>query len=270
MFEMGIKPDVITFADTGAERPHTYSHIVAMNNWLMSVGFPQIVVVRKQYRDGSEADIYDHHFDRSMLPSIAYGYKKCSQKFKIAPQDKYMNSIPECKEIWKSGGKVKKAIGYEYGEQRRAKIQDDKKYEYWYPLIEWGWTREDCVAAIDRARLKRPGKSSCFFCPNMHKSEIIEQDAMYPDLSRKIIALESKVLEDPFRYVEVDVWVNQETGEMSHMERDGYELATVKQKTTKSIVGLGRKWQWSDLLNQGDMFGFCDTGTGNCDCYDGD
>jgi serine/threonine protein kinase len=41
-----------------------------------------------------------------MLPSLAYGFKSCSQKFKIAPQDKYTNNLPQPKALWKAGDKV--------------------------------------------------------------------------------------------------------------------------------------------------------------------
>ena len=32
------------------------------------------------------------------LPAIAYGYKKCSLKHKIDPQEKFCNNYPPCRE----------------------------------------------------------------------------------------------------------------------------------------------------------------------------
>ena len=37
--------------------------------------------------------------------------------------------------------------------------------------MDWGWTREDCIAAIQQEGLPLPGKSSCFFCPSMKKKD---------------------------------------------------------------------------------------------------
>jgi len=48
----------------------------------------------------------------------------------------------------------------------------DKKFLTQYPLIEWGWYREDCVKAIQSEGMMLPGKSSCFLCPAMKKPEI--------------------------------------------------------------------------------------------------
>lgn len=46
MYEQGERPDVILFADTGGEKPHTYTHLKAIDEWLSRVGFPTIQVVR--------------------------------------------------------------------------------------------------------------------------------------------------------------------------------------------------------------------------------
>ncbi len=107
----------------------------------------------------------------------------------------FCNNYQPCKEVWASGQRVHKYIGYDAGETRRiqhaAPIDEaDKKYEKHYPLYEWGWTREECVHVIERAGLPRPGKSSCFFCPSMKKKEIQALWENYPDLFERAIALE--------------------------------------------------------------------------------
>ncbi|WP_223229839.1 hypothetical protein [Pseudoalteromonas piscicida] len=119
----GIKADFITFADTGAEKPHTYQHLTIMNNWLLSNGWPQITIVKKNYRDGAVANLYDHSFSRNMLPSLAYGFKNCSQKFKIQPQEKACNNFQPFKDCWALGEKVVKYIGYDIDEPERVKGQ---------------------------------------------------------------------------------------------------------------------------------------------------
>ena len=43
----GIPVDLITFADTGAEQPHTYQFLDTMNQWLREHGMPPITVVEK-------------------------------------------------------------------------------------------------------------------------------------------------------------------------------------------------------------------------------
>ena len=44
MYEKGLKPDLILFADTGGEMPDTYEHVSKVAEWCMQVGwdFPAI------------------------------------------------------------------------------------------------------------------------------------------------------------------------------------------------------------------------------------
>lgn len=231
MYERGIRPDYITFADTGGEKPHTYQHLNDMQAWLKSVGFPEIVIVKKVDKNGDVLTLEENCINKKMLPSLAYGYKKCSQKFKIAPQDKYFNNIPEAKAYFRAGYKIKKFIGYDANETHRAGIKEDKKYTYSYPLIEWGWDRKDCIDAIKRAGLPLPGKSSCYFCPANKEAEIREINILYPDLMARAIAMEKNAI-----------------------------LTQVK--------GLGRNFAWGDVIATDDMFpdNYIKP---ECGCYDG-
>lgn len=40
MYRRGIRPDVILFADTSAEKPETYDYLKIIRKWLAKVGFP--------------------------------------------------------------------------------------------------------------------------------------------------------------------------------------------------------------------------------------
>ena len=134
------------------------------------------------------------------LPSMAYGFKRCSLKHKIGPQEKFCNHYPPCRKVWAAGKRVVKFIGYDAGEGYRSDkvlLGDlaDPKYSKWYPLMEWRWDRAACQRAIDDAGLPQPGKSSCFFCPSMRAEEIIYLRDHHPDLFRRAIALEDKTKE---------------------------------------------------------------------------
>ena len=170
----------------------------------------------------------------NMLPSIAYGFKSCSGKYKIQPQEKWANNNAQCKDVWKAGGKVLKLIGYDADEHHRAKIPEDKKYTYRYPLVEWDWGREECVEAIDRAGLPQPGKSACVFCPSSKPREILELSRTHPDLLARALAMEANA-----------------------------ELTSVK--------GLGRSFAWCDLVrfNEAQLDMFAHTPETPCGCYDG-
>jgi len=173
----GIPIDLILFADTGGEQPYTYDYLPIMDQWLEAHGMPRITTVQYADQDGNRLTLEEECLRSNALPSIAYGHKKCSLKHKVFPQEKFCNSHPLCQAVWAKGEKVTKFIGYDAGEERRrthAIVYDiqDRKYRKEYPLIDWGWFREDCLAAIQQEGLPTPGKSSCFFCPSMKKREI--------------------------------------------------------------------------------------------------
>lgn len=220
LYERHIPIDLILFADTGAEHPHTYRHIEDVRKWLGEHGLPDITVVKNVDRNGQRFSLEDECLRSGTLPSIAYGYKRCSQKHKIAPQDKFCNNYPPCQEVWHRGEKAVKFVGYDAGEERRRKNAmkydlTDKKYQKEYPLMDWGWTREDCINAIWRAGLPLPGKSSCFFCPSMKQCEILSLKEQHPDLFQRAIALEQNAMPN-----------------------------------LKTVKGLGRSWSWDEKFNQ--------------------
>ena len=166
-----------------------------MDQWLKEHGMPEITRVYKTTMDGMRLTLEDVCLKSGTLASIAYGFKRCSLKHKIGPQEKFCNNYPPCREVWRSGKKVVKFIGYDAGEHYRSDkvlLNDlaDPKYSKWYPLMEWGWDREECIRQIEAAGLPQPGKSSCFFCPSMRAEEIIDLREHYPDLFRRALALE--------------------------------------------------------------------------------
>jgi hypothetical protein len=243
MYEKGIPIDLILFADPGGEIPHTYQHIEIMNKWLPEHGLPKITVVENVDINGDRLTLEDECLRSKSLPSIAYGYKKCSLKHKIGPQDKFSNNYQPCIDVWAKGEKVFKYIGYDAGEENRktnafAHDIQDKKYSKVYALIDWGWYREDCVKKIQEYGIPLPGKSSCFFCPSMKKHEIRELRRKHPELLERALEIERNAKEN---------------------------LLTVK--------GLGRDYSWEWFIEGVDSeIVMCVKYEDNdmpCGCYDG-
>ena len=236
MHENGLRPDCVLFADTGAEKPGTYTHVSLVNDWCISVGFPEIKVVKKAGKVYAGETLEEDCLRRSALPSIAYGFKTCSQKYKGSPQDIFLNSQQQCQDTWKAGKKVMKLIGFDAGEAHRAKDFISDKYLVDYPLIRADWGREECVLAIARAGLPQPGKSACFFCPSSKKAEILALHKDHPDLMARALKMEDRA-------------------------------------NLTSIKGLGRSFSWRSFIesqNQS-LEVYSDAGKAvDCGCYDGD
>lgn len=216
MIRRGEQIDRILCADTGGERPETYAFLSLFSEWVKNRIGIAIEVVKDPNRTLEEDCLIRH-----ALPSVVYGFKSCSLRYKVRPQVKAVKDMT---------GQITKLIGYDAGEPYRAKAIEGNRY----PLIEWGITREMCVNIIKAEGLPLPGKSSCFFCPNSKRHEIL---ALPLDLQDRAI----------------------------EMERNAMNLTKMR--------GLGRTWKWEDLImadrNQMTFdFNACDVQL-PCECYDG-
>ena len=111
------------------------------------------------------------------LPSISLGRHSCSLKWKVAPQDAFLKRWAPAQAAWARGQKVTRLIGYDASpaDTRRyahASAIDDPLFNCRYPLREWNWTRDRCIARIEAAGLPVPPKSSCFFCGAIRPDEV--------------------------------------------------------------------------------------------------
>lgn len=125
----GIRPDLITFADTLAEKSATYSHIRSMDLWLARVGFPPVTWVQTLTEpetpyEGLEGKL----LHGESMPSPAFGFQthSCSVWAKVECQNNYLYGVNgkankySQHPIWVSheetGLKVIRLIGYDAGE----------------------------------------------------------------------------------------------------------------------------------------------------------
>lgn len=216
-----IRPDLILFADTGGEKPETYQYLDVIQPFLRSVGFPEVIVVRYKPKWAVYDTLEEQCLHTGTLPSLAYGGKSCSIKYKKTPQDKYVAKWPPAQRCWARGGKVLKAIGFDAGpaDMRRHRYVEDERFRYWYPLVEWGHDRSRCQKVIEDAGLPVPMKSSCFYCPAMKKPEIVWLQEHHPDLIERALQIERNA-----------------------------------QDSLTSVKGLGRNFSWQSFLKRRDEF----------------
>jgi len=201
------RPDLILFSDTGGKRPDTYAYIHTLNTYLAINGFPQIETICL-----AGPTIEEDCAKKGTMPSVAFGFKTCSHRWKIEPQEKRLNSFPQARAAWRRGELVTKLIGFDAGEPQRAKPFKDEKCVNRYPLIEWGWDRDDCIEAIRKAGLPLPGKSSCFFCPNMKAFEIKALSIENPDLYARALEMQDTAI------------ANKKIGRVKHWKQIGDQL----------------------------------------------
>ncbi len=247
----GIRPNIITFADTGGEKPETYAHVDAVNQVLASWGWPPIITCRKQTRPDTGYDsLYGKCLKNETLPSLAFGMKSCSIKWKQGPQDAVLQGVRrgpnQCAPhpVWSraasTGARIVKLIGYDCGRadwKRSKHLTADADYDYAYPLQIIGWHRADCVEAITAALGTElvPIKSACFFCPASKTWELFWLAATHPDQFELALQLEARAL----------------TGK--HSRFDAVEFGATWEEivqtadrfpSSNTTVGLGRSFAW--------------------------
>jgi hypothetical protein len=113
MEKRGERPDIITFADVGAEKAGTYAFIPLFKAWCRDHDFPEPTtciyapqdVTTAKYRRATEdvaarlgivltetqlsrlSRLYGNMVANQTLPGIAFGPKSCSIKWKLAAQE---------------------------------------------------------------------------------------------------------------------------------------------------------------------------------------
>lgn len=193
LVKAGIRPDFILFADVGgSEREGTYAYLPVIQNYLDKHKFPKVTVVKYVPKYAPYSTLEDNMLTNATLPGAVFGRGNCSMKFKITPQEKWERRY--------KGSRITKLVGFEAGEERRRNrgnrrthIMKKHNYEYRFPLIDWGWDREECKARIREAGLPVPPKSSCIFCPNIRPEELYE---LTPEERGRIIRME--IMAEPY------------------------------------------------------------------------
>jgi hypothetical protein len=195
-----------------------------------------------------------------MFVSLTFGYKGCSNKWKVGPLDKWVRAKYE--ERLASGQQVARLIGYDAGPKdcsRGTDSKDSKKWRFLYPLRAWGWDRDRCIEEIEKAGLPVPLKSACFFCPSTKKDELIWLAVTHPDLCKRALLMEARAA--PF----VEGHMNQEQldamykkrlaehpGKVARAKAKGKKPPNPPKKKVVGQNGLIRGWWGADVLGTRD------------------
>ena len=196
----GVEIDVIPFADTGSEMPHTYEYVSMFSDWLVARGLPAITVVRWIRKEGEDKGkfvaLHESCERLKTLPSRAFGFSGCTVKWKQQPIDSFLEAHPLCAEAFSRGEKVERWIGFDADEPARAQRQElknitDTRWSWKAPLYERKIGRAECEGIITRAGLDLPGKSACWMCPSSKKHEIVQLRRRYPELAARALQIEA-------------------------------------------------------------------------------
>lgn len=83
MKNQGIRPDAVTFADIGSEKPETYEHVKIVSAWLEEwAGIPVTTCTKATLPTTPYTTLTGNCVDNQTLPSLAFGMKSCSMRWK--------------------------------------------------------------------------------------------------------------------------------------------------------------------------------------------
>ncbi len=255
MQRQGIRPDVITFADTGGEKPETIEYLDTMNEWLAARDFPSITVCKLATLDSTPYDdLEGNNTANETLPSIAFGMKGCSVKWKQKPQDYAIMGVtkgpnqrpphPLWIEAKETGKKITKVIGFDSSKadlrRKNSFTKEDKNFRYSFPLQQLGWTRKECIQNIIQAGLPVPIKSACWFCPASQKWELWWLAGTHPKLFMRALHMEMKAMLGRHSR-----WGADREDETFGKDWEQFiNLPADRWPSTTTTVGLGRSFAW--------------------------
>ncbi|CAM5290986.1 hypothetical protein ATER59S_00539 [Aquamicrobium terrae] len=257
----GLRPRIITCADLNAEKRLTLDHLDQMQRILAQWGWPPVSMCRKKTLPGTGYDdLFGNCIANQTLPSLAFGMKSCSSKWKRIPQDQLIKGVksgPNAAEphpIWiearRTGQRILKLIGYDCSpaDIRRSRNlpEADADFDYEYPLQILGWMRADCIDIITEVLGADhvPVKSACFFCPATKQWELFWLAAHEPDLLERALFLERNALTGRHsRFDEVEFGASWE-----EMVRSADRFPS-----SNTTVGLGRNFAWNQWARINDV-----------------
>lgn len=174
-----IRPDLILFADTGGEKPETYQYLEVIQPYLQQVGFPEVVTVRYRPTRAVYDTLEGQCLHTGTLPSLAYGGKSCSLKYK------------------RNGDLAARARRTPF--QRDLRSSNGKRLvDLWLPIHSWTtaqvWQRIQAsgVRYHPAYDLGMP-RLSCCFCIFSPRSALLLAGQHNPDLLKEYVAVEQRI-----------------------------------------------------------------------------
>lgn len=174
--------DYAIFADTGDEPQWVYDQVAYLTKRLASVGIPLYVVKSNVHPGGIVEAVRSGGRFASMplytgYPGIKKGIlrRQCSNEWKVIPAESYTRQwmVEHGHAFVRSNGArvIKRNLYIEqwYGiaadESYRVKERGPNWQKSVYPLVDLGWSTEDCLDYLKNKGLPIPGQSACRVCP---------------------------------------------------------------------------------------------------------
>jgi hypothetical protein len=121
--------------------------------------------------------------------------RKCTADFKITPITRKLRELAGIKRAPrdKSLVLIDQAIGISLDEYRRMKPSRHSWIKHYWPLIDLGMSRSDCISWMKANGYPEPPRSACRFCPFHSDAEWLRLKAQEPDEFIKAAQFEARL-----------------------------------------------------------------------------
>jgi hypothetical protein len=215
--EIGPRPDVAIFADTGAEPPEVYAHL-----WRLAENFGHIIPIRIVSDGDIEADIMGARDGRTSFVSIplrvmgadgrpgALMLRQCTREYKITPINRELRRMLGLARRQRAAGvvRVEQWIGISLDEVQRMKPSHEKWVTNRWPLIEQRMTRRDCMTWLERHEQPVPPKSACYFCPFHDNATWRRMRDTQPELWARAVSFDREIRQGKLNGVAEDAYLH--------------------------------------------------------------
>ena len=179
MLDLGMQIDEVVFGDTGLEFQELYDYVDRIERFIK----------RPITRIRPDRTFFDWFFG-----AVTKGKHKGKMRG-FPPQNSHCYWSREVKEYalkrYCYGQYV--YIGVAKDEEHRAKPH--AKFTAMYPLVEWGWTEQNCLSYLKMRGLENPlythvSRLGCWLCPKQNLQSLRWLKSSKPELFNLIIELE--------------------------------------------------------------------------------
>lgn len=224
-----MRPDLLVFADLGAEWPETYEFLRFIEGVCKTEGIEFVRLTPEVHRgkklfgaNRTYTRLYDYLMDVKAVPGKApNGKRLCTELFKIETIVGYLTE--------RFGDEaLTMLIGFGADEKNRI-ARGENTVPGWtnrFLLDEAGMCRCASIRYLRSIGWPVPRRSGCTFCPFSKKPDFQVQREVYPETFQKTVALERNNRrfndpEAPFYMVSeahsVDEWVDTKTPRRKHV-----------------------------------------------------
>lgn len=194
--------DYAIFADTGGEPDYVYEYL----DYLKSITKTKILIVKHSKRTLEEE--LRMKLDLCGYPAIPmytiekkngkvvndrgfFHRRTCTSDFKIEPIERMVRKLYKENLTWAE--RIETSIGISIDEAARAKPAKLPFVKHKFPLLDWQWTREDCIHYLKKLDIRTPAKSACYFCPYRNDKEWKDLKERDPEFFEKAVELDEYI-----------------------------------------------------------------------------